>query len=85
MDCIVHGILQARILEWVAAPFSRGSSQPRDGTQVSHIAGRIIYQLSYQEAPKYPDVPTKMRTNWCQLTMARQSQDNGLILGLDLF
>ena len=32
MDCIVHGILQARILEWVAFPFSRGSSQPRDQT-----------------------------------------------------
>ena len=31
----VHGILQARILEWVAMPFSRGSSQPRDQTQVS--------------------------------------------------
>ena len=36
---IVHGILQARILEWVAIPFSRGSSQPRDRTQVSRIAG----------------------------------------------
>ena len=35
----VHGILQARILEWVAISFSRGSSQPRDQTQVSHIAG----------------------------------------------
>ncbi|XP_055391777.1 androgen-induced gene 1 protein isoform X5 [Bubalus kerabau] len=35
---IVHGILQARILEWVAFPFSRGSSQPRARTQVSHIA-----------------------------------------------
>ena len=35
----VHGILQARILEWIAVPFSRGSSQPRDSTQVSHIAG----------------------------------------------
>ena len=32
-------ILQARILEWVAFPFSRGSSQPRDRAQVSHIAG----------------------------------------------
>ena len=32
MDCIVHGIIQARILEWVAFPFSRGSSQPRDRT-----------------------------------------------------
>ena len=36
----VYGILQAKILEWVAFPFSRGSSQPRDPTQVSHIAGR---------------------------------------------
>ena len=34
-----HGILQARILEWVTFPFSRRSSQPRDQTQVSHIAG----------------------------------------------
>ena len=39
MDYTVHGILQARILDWVAFPFSRGSSQPRDQTQVSHIAG----------------------------------------------
>ena len=35
----VHGIFQARILEWVAFPFSRGSSQPRDQTQVSCITG----------------------------------------------
>ena len=38
----VHGILQARILEWVAMPFSRGSSQPRDQTQISYIAGRFF-------------------------------------------
>ena len=37
MVYIVHGILQARILEWVAFPFSRGSSQPRDRTQVSAL------------------------------------------------
>ena len=47
MDCSppgssVHGILQARILEWVAVPFSRRSSQPRDRTQVSHIAGGFL-------------------------------------------
>ena len=36
---VVHGILYARILEGVAFPFSRGSSQPRDQSQVSHIAG----------------------------------------------
>ena len=39
---IVHGILQARLLEWVAVPFSRGSSQTRDGTQVSRIACRFF-------------------------------------------
>ena len=38
----VHGILQAGTLEWVAIPFSRGSSQPRDRIQVSLIAGRFF-------------------------------------------
>jgi len=47
MDCSppgssVHGILQARILEWVAIPFSRGSSQLRDWTWVSHTVGRFF-------------------------------------------
>jgi len=42
MDYTVRGILQARILEWVAFPFSRVSSQPRDLTQVSCIAGRFF-------------------------------------------
>ena len=42
MDYTVHGILQASILEWVAFPFSRGSSQPRDQTQVSQIADRFF-------------------------------------------
>jgi len=47
MDCshqapLSMGILQARILEWVVMPSSRGSSQSRDGTQVSHVAGRFI-------------------------------------------
>ena len=42
MDNTVNGILQVRILEWVACLFSRGSSQPRDQTQVSHIAGRFF-------------------------------------------
>ena len=39
MDYTVHVILQARILEWVAFPYSRGSSQPRDEAQASHIEG----------------------------------------------
>ena len=42
VDYAVHGILQARILEWVAFPSSRGSSQPRHWTQVSHIAGGFL-------------------------------------------
>ena len=41
-DSSVHGILQARILEWVAMPSSRGTYQPRDPTQVSCIAGRLF-------------------------------------------
>ena len=41
----VQGILQARILEWVTVPFSRGSSRPRDLTQVSHIAGRFCFNI----------------------------------------
>ena len=39
MNYTVHGIFQARILKWVAIPFFRGSSQPRDQTQISRIAG----------------------------------------------
>ena len=34
----VHGILQARILEWVVIPFSKGSSRPKDGTQISYVS-----------------------------------------------
>ena len=47
----VHGILRARMLEWVAIPFSRGISQPRDRTQVSSIVGRILNHLSHQGSP----------------------------------
>ena len=46
MDCIVPAILQAKILQWVAFPFSRGSSQPRDHTQV------FALQLEPQGKPK---------------------------------
>ena len=55
MECSPPGssvswLLQARILEWVAIPFSRGSSQPRDWTQVSHIAGRFSTVWATREA-----------------------------------
>ena len=58
MDCSlpgfsVHGILQARILEWVTISFSRGSSWPRDGTRVSHIVGRRFNLWATREAPKF--------------------------------
>ena len=46
----IHGILQARILEWVAISFSRGSSQPRDRTQVSCTAGRTFNLRATREA-----------------------------------
>ena len=49
----VHGILQARILEWVAFPFSRGSSQPRDQTQDSHITGGFFTSWAAREVQEY--------------------------------
>ena len=53
MDYIVRGILKARILEWVAVPFSRAFSQPRDWTQVSCIAGRSFTSWAIGEAQEY--------------------------------
>ena len=64
MDCSlpgssVHGIFQARILEWVAISFSRGSSWPRDWTQVSHITGSCftvwVTRETQFKAIAYPD------------------------------
>ena len=49
MDYTVHGIVQARILKWVAFPFPRGSPQPRDRTQVSHIAGGFFTSWATRE------------------------------------
>ena len=53
MDYTVHGILQARILKSVAFPFFRGSSQPRDQTQVSCIAGEFFTSWAIREVQKY--------------------------------
>ena len=53
MDYTVQGILQARILEWVAFPFSRESFQPRDQIQVSHIAGRFVTSWATKHAQQY--------------------------------
>ena len=60
MDYTAHGILQARILEWVAVPFSRGSSQPRDGTQVSRFAGRFFTSWATKDK-SFCDIPHKFK------------------------
>ena len=65
MDCSppvssVHGILQARMLEWVVISFSRGSSQPRDWTHVSCIAGKFFTAWAVGEA---------LSTNMCPINI----------------
>ena len=68
MDYTVHGILQARTLEWVAFPFSRGSSQPRDQTQVSCMAGRYFLPAEPQGKPKNTGVGSLSLLQWIFLT-----------------
>ena len=53
LDYRVHGVFQANILEWVAVPCSRVSSQPRDWTQVSHISGGFFTEWATREAQEY--------------------------------
>ena len=66
----VHGILQARILEWVAVPFSRGSSQPRDRTCISSIADRFFTSWVTREvcseaaATLVQERTVEIQTNW---------------------
>ena len=67
MDCSlsgspVHGILQARILDWVGISFSRGSSQPSDPTQVSCITGRFFTVWATRESP----TPIINVSNWSE-------------------
>ena len=57
----VHGILQARILEWVAISFSSGSSRPRDQTQVSHFAGKCFNLCTTREALKNKNPRTNIK------------------------
>ena len=56
MDYKVHGILQTRLLEWVAFPFSRGSSQPRDRTCISYVPfidSWVLYHKLHLGSPYY--------------------------------
>ena len=75
MDYIVHGILQARILEWVAVPFSMGSSQPRHRTQVSQIE---VDSLPAEPTgkPKNTGVGSLSLLRWIFLT---QESNRGLL------
>ena len=61
------GILKVRILEWVAMPSSRGSSQPRDQTQVSRSASGFVYLLSHQGSPRtleWVGYPFSRESSW---------------------
>ena len=82
MDCglpssSVHGILQARMLEWVAISFSRGFSQPRDRTWVSCTAGRCFTIWATREAlwsHNYSNIKTRVKTiikkeNWRPMSL----------------
>ena len=71
MDCIVHEILQARILEWVAFPFSRGSSQPSDWTQVSHTAGRFFTSWVTRKAVHPSKIGSKVQNSWVIFLMSQ--------------
>ena len=87
MDCSlpgfsIHGILQTRIQEWVASLSSRGSSQPRDWTQVSHIAGRfftvwatredlyIVVCICSSQSPHLSSTPWNI-VQWASLWMTK--------------
>ena len=63
MDYTAHGILQARILEWVAFPFSRGPSQSRDGTQVFRTEGRFFTTWATREAQKKVEMSLNEKTD----------------------
>ena len=72
----IHGIFQARILEWVAISFSRRSSGPRDWTQVSQIAGRLftVWVTRESELVLYSEV--KVFSWWKLLTLGLLNSEN---------
>ena len=75
VDYTVHGILQAGIMDWVSFPFPRRSSQPRDQTQVSHVAGGFFTSWATGE-PKNTGVGSLSLLQWIVLT---QDQNWGLL------
>ena len=74
----IHGILQARILEWIAIPFSRGSFQSRDQTWVSHVAGRFFTVCTTRKVlnQQHPNTKQKLITRQRETHWLR----NGLVV-----
>ena len=74
--CSAHGILQARILEWVAIPFSRGSSQHRDQTRVSCVAGGFFTIWATREAHRHIVGAQYKVSDWLRLLLSSGRQNN---------
>ena len=92
MDCSptgssIHGISQTRILEWVAIPFSRGSSRPRNQTCMSfvscivddllHLQADGLYHLSPREGQTWWDMQTQRWLSWRKAFLYSQIPRNG--------
>ena len=84
MDYTVHGILQARILEWIAFPFSRESSQPGDQTQLSRIAsGFFTSWATRKKKKKKKSKPRKYAESQRHCSADRHPRDKAMVF-LDL-
>ena len=83
MDCSlpgssIHGISQARIMQWVAISFSRGSSWPRDQTRVSCIAGRLFTVWATREGLYFANSTTKPNGKGCRFIILLQERSEEL-------
>ena len=76
----VHGILQARIPAWVAIPFCRGSSQPRDRTWVSWIEGRLFTALATRDVSEQPRCPLILHLSMDSMFTLRECCGSNLTL-----
>ena len=76
----VHGILQARILEWVAIPFSRGSSQPKNRTQVSCIVGGFFIRRATNPSSNTGDVGHMSSISGSEIPWKRKWQPTPVFL-----
>ena len=89
MDCnppgfSVHGILQARILKWVANPFSRGPSRPRDQTHVSYFSctGKwVLYHWCHLGIPETSPLPDNSRSHLSQVRNNLHGPDMSVVTG----